>query len=234
MWERTLAGKDLRFHLSGINNENFIMKDEQTGSWWQQVSGYAIQGPMRGTRLKRVAHEDVTFATWRKEHPSTRVLEPDPSAKSEYASADWEVQMLDTPVVTPRRKNEPLGDRALVAGVALPDGSRAYPMSDLARTGPVNDRLGSHDIVVMPFEAGNSVRVFDRKVEGQSLEFYAGKADESGHLVDASTGTTWDLTGVGVSGPLSGRKLEKLTVLLDYWFDWKTYHPDTDVYRAGL
>ena len=142
--------------------------------------------------------------------------------------------MLDVPVVTPRRKQEPLEDRTLVAGVALPQASRAYPLSDLARTGPVNDVLGGREIVVMPFEEGSSVRVFDRKVGGQLLQFFAGQAENAGHMVDTPTGTTWDLTGLALSGPLSGRRLEKLGVLLDYWFDWKTYHPDTDVYRAGL
>ena len=27
------------FVSPGINNQNFIMRDEQTGSWWQQVTG---------------------------------------------------------------------------------------------------------------------------------------------------------------------------------------------------
>ena len=228
------AGRNLVFHLSGINNENFIMKDEQTGSWWQQVSGRAILGPLQGSALKRVAHEDVTFATWRKEHPNTRVLEPDAERKAKYASSDWEVRMLDVPVVTPRRKQEPLEDRALVAGVALPEAARAFPISELARTGPVNDVLSGREIVVMPFEEGSSVRVFNRRVGGQSLEFYAGQAENSGRMVDTPTGTTWDITGLALSGPLSGRRLERIAVLFDYWFDWKTYHPNTDVYRAGL
>lgn len=233
MWERTLNGKDLQFHLSGINNENFIMKDEQTGSWWQQVSGQAIQGPLKGSQLKRVSHEDVTFATWKREHPSTRVLAPDPSAKSEYASADWEEEIAELPVVTPRRKSEPLQDRDLVAGVAIPEASRAYLLSDLARQGPVNDRLGQVPILVLPFEDGKSVRVFERTAGGQVLEFFAGTGEEAGRLVDATTGSTWDLRGMAQAGPLAGHQLARLDVLLDYWFDWKTYHPDTDVYRAG-
>ena len=45
MWKRTLDGRVLTFRLAGINNQNFIMRDEQTGSYWQQVSGKAISGP---------------------------------------------------------------------------------------------------------------------------------------------------------------------------------------------
>jgi len=234
VWERTLDGRDLQFQLSGINNENFIMKDEQTGSWWQQASGRAIQGPLKGSQLKRVPYDDLTFATWKREHSSTRILEPDPSAQAEYASADWEKEIAELPVVTPRGKDEPLEDRDLVAGVFNQEAARAYLVADLARQGPVNDRLGTTPILVLPFDAGKSVRAFRRVVDDQTLEFFAGTGEDEGQLLDAATGSTWDLTGVALAGPLAGRKLPRVDVLLDYWFDWKTYHPDTDVYKAGL
>ena len=37
----------LTFHLVGINNQNFVMQDQETGTWWQQVSGEAILGPLK-------------------------------------------------------------------------------------------------------------------------------------------------------------------------------------------
>jgi hypothetical protein len=36
-----------------------------------------------------------------------------------------------------------------------------------------------------------------------------------------------------VAGPLAGKRLEKVVVLLDYWFDWRTYNPKTGVYKLG-
>ena len=98
----------------------------------------------------------------------------------------------------------------------------------------MNDRLGELPILVLPFESGKSVRVFGRAVEGRTLEFFAGTGGDSGILVDAATGSTWDLTGLAVAGPLEGKRLPRVHALLDYWFDWKTYHPDMDIYRAGL
>jgi hypothetical protein len=49
-------------------------------------------------------------------------------------------------------------------------------------------------------------------------------------LLDDDTGTTWDFSGLAVRGPLAGQRLRKLPSLTDYWFDWKTYHQDTDVF----
>jgi hypothetical protein len=55
VWGREVTGLTLTFHLSGINNQNFLMRDEQTGTYWQQISTYwrqiggrAISGPLTG------------------------------------------------------------------------------------------------------------------------------------------------------------------------------------------
>jgi len=32
-------------------------------------------------------------------------------------------------------------------------------------------------------------------------------------------------------GALKGRQLRRVPFLEEYWFDWKTYHPSTDVAR---
>ena len=235
MWEAKVQGRPLRFHLFGINNQNFLMKDESTGSWWQQVSGKAIQGSLKGAQLAGVLHDEVTFDTWKREHPATRVLAPDPEFAPRYESANWEEEVARLPVVTPRSASEPLQSRDLVVGVVGPDGSsRAYPFTVFADRVPLNDDLGGQAILILPFEGARSIRVFARAMEGRILEFFAGTGPEAGHLVDAETGTIWDETGRGISGPLAGRTLARHTGLVDYWFDWKTYHPDTDVYRVGL
>ncbi|MGB8508392.1 MAG: DUF3179 domain-containing (seleno)protein [Pyrinomonadaceae bacterium] len=51
--------------------------------------------------------------------------------------------------------------------------------------------------------------------------------------MDSATGSEWDFTGTATSGALAGRRLNKLSILEDYWFDWKTYHPDTAAYTLG-
>ena len=65
MWESAVDGQRLRFRLVGINNQNFIMRDEETGSWWQQVTGKAIHGPLQGHQLKSVFHDEISFAIWK-------------------------------------------------------------------------------------------------------------------------------------------------------------------------
>jgi len=42
VWSGEIDGLRLTFHLAGINNQNFLMRDEETGTYWQQISGYGI------------------------------------------------------------------------------------------------------------------------------------------------------------------------------------------------
>ncbi len=52
-------------------------------------------------------------------------------------------------------------------------------------------------------------------------------------LFDGETGSEWDFSGTARSGPLAGKQLEKVRALKEYWFDWKTYNPQTGLYTAG-
>ena len=51
VWNRMLGGRLLRFRLAGINNGNALMRDEETSSIWQQSTGEAIFGLLKGKHL---------------------------------------------------------------------------------------------------------------------------------------------------------------------------------------
>lgn len=235
MWERTVEGRALNFRLAGINNQNFIMRDEETGSWWQQVTGEAILGPLKGRRLRPVFHDELTFGTWKDEKPQGRVLRPDERiAKSgRYAPANWEEEIAEMPVVTPTSPDSFLEPRTLVVGITINGAAKAYPLSAIQQQSPVIDTLGGVPLLILVGDDKKSVRAFERSLDGRTMELFA-KPDASPlRLVDAETGSLWDFTGKAVAGPLTGRQLPKITVLNDYWFDWKAYHPNTTIYTLG-
>lgn len=233
MWRAEIDGRKLSFHLAGINNQNFLMQDDQTGSWWQQVTGEALHGPLKGKRLELVFHDEIAFGSWKQENPGGRVLRPaaDPA---HLESKDWEAEVAKLPLVTPVRAGDPLEPRELVAGVRLRDVAKAYPLAALQKQSPVLDTLGGTPIILVVGEDGRSVRAFERTVDGRELNLFARPGGPPVRLVDAETGSEWTFAGEAASGPLAGKKLAKVFVLKDYWFDWRVYNPGTTVYQAGL
>ena len=230
-----MGGRQLHFQLAGINNQNFIMRDEETGSWWQQVTGEAIQGPLKGQRLRPVFHEELTFGLWKSEKPQGRVLRPDEqiARAGKYAPANWEERMAKVPVTTSFALDKSLEPRTLVIGLTVNGVSKAYPFDALVKQSLILDDLGGVPIFIVIGDDKRSVRAYERAVDGRKLEFFVKPNTTSLALVDAETGSEWDFTGKAIAGQLGGKDLKKVAVLNDYWFDWQTYHPQTSVYDLG-
>ncbi|HKP87625.1 MAG TPA: DUF3179 domain-containing (seleno)protein, partial [Blastocatellia bacterium] len=230
VWDATVDGRKLTFHLAGINNQNFIMRDEETGTWWQQVSGEAVLGPLKGRRLSLIAHDELLFSVWRREQPEGRVLMPDEKVANKYAPADWEDRVGRMPVVTPVDQSDGLAPRELIVGLTAGGLSKAYTFSKLQQHAPVSDTVGEVPIIIVMDDDKKSVRVFERTVDGRTLTFSSKPAAPDAKLTDDETGSSWSFAGKAISGPLAGRQLRKMAAISDYWFDWKTYHPDTAIY----
>jgi hypothetical protein len=235
VWETTVGGRQLHFHLSGINNQNFIMRDEETGSWWQQVSGEAIQGPLKGQRLRPVFHDELTFGLWKREKPEGRVLRPDEeiAQAGKYPPANWEERMAKVPVTTSFAPDKSIEPRTLVIGLTVNGVSKAYPFDALVKQNLIVDDLAGTPIFIVIGDDKRSVRAYERSVDGRKLEFFVKPNAGSLALVDAETGSEWDFIGKATGGALTGRQLQRVAVLNDYWFDWQTYHPQTSLYVLG-
>jgi hypothetical protein len=229
VWRAEVDGRRQRFHLTGINNQNFLMHDEETGSWWQQASGEAVFGPRKGRRLDLVPYDEISFAAWKREHPNGRVLRPDDSGADHQFSQSWEAETAQLPVVTLARAGDSLQPRDVVVGIRLGAAARAYPLTALQRQSPVQDAVGGVPVLLIAGEDGRSVRAFERTVDGRPLSFFA-RPGVPLRLVDAETGSEWSFAGEAAAGPLKGKKLAWVQALKDYWFDWRTYNPGTSIY----
>src|SRR5262249_5080265 len=148
------------------------MRDEETGSWWQQVTGEAIQGPLKGSKLKPVFHDELSFAVWKREQPQGRVLKPDPRVASNYEAADWEDHYATFPVVTPVDKGDKLSPQPQVFGVKVKGAAGASRTAPLEKQSPILDHLGGGPLVLVLGEDKKSARVFERSVDGRALEFF--------------------------------------------------------------
>ena len=227
-----MNGRVLNFYLAGINNQNFLMRDRETGSWWQQITGKAIYGPLRGASLDLVLSDELTFGEWRTEFPSGQVLAPVPKYVKEYDS-NWEPDVAKLPVVISFPGTE-LKSRDVVVGLTVNGTARAYPWDSFAKQSPVLDRVNGTPLLLVLGPDGKSFRIFISRVDGKDAEFFLQGEDNGKHdwlLIDTTTASQWNFQGCATSGPAQGRCLEQVPALKDYWFDWRNYHPDTTVYK---
>jgi hypothetical protein len=227
VWKRTAGGRELHFYLAGINNQNFLMRDRETGSWWQQVTGRAIAGELAGSTLELMPNDELTFTLWKSESPSGLVLAPAAEHEKDY-DQEWEQEVAKyrTPLTFP---GQGLKDRDLILGVVLGGQARAFPLAKVRGANPVADKIGGVPVALVTGPDGDSVRVFRSQWNGADIDLYRDAASSEWRLIDAQ-GNAWNFAGCATSGPASGQCLEKINFLKDYWFDWKNYHPRTSVY----
>jgi hypothetical protein len=230
VWKRTVAGRTLSFHLAGINNQNFLMRDAETGTWWQQVSGKAIFGPLAGQQLEFLRSDELSFGLWKQESPQGLVLSPVAGLEEHYAKKDWETRMVERPVDA-RLRGGDFEPREQIVGIAAAGASRAYPLSVVMRDWPVQDTLSGTPLVIVVGPDSKSLRAFRSRAGGAAAEFFKKTPSTGWALVDSVTGSEWNFQGCAVSGPAQGQCLEPLPLLKEYWFDWRQYHPATTVYR---
>ncbi len=178
MWTRVAAGLRLTFHLAGINNQNFLMRDEETGSYWQQISGAAISGPLKGSQLTLVHSDELTLTTWKSEQPEGKVLDDVPEFAANYAKRDWDVRMKRAPTVL-NFPEHALAARDLMLGIRAYGASRAFPYERVIQEKLVRDYVGSEPVLLVVGADDQSVRAF-RVSSGRFLQDYGaagGSAD---------------------------------------------------------
>jgi uncharacterized protein DUF3179 len=214
--------------LAGINNQNFLMRDDQTGTFWQQISGLAISGPLAGSQLEPVHSDELTFALWHSEASDGTILKALPKDAAAYETKDWEVHIGKARTVLNFPKSG-LSSREIVFGVDAFGASRAYPVARILAAKLIEDRLGSEPILLVVGPDGKSIRAFQARLPGQTIapEYY----QTTNVFMDSETGSEWNFSGCAVSGKRRGSCLTPVYALKDYWFDWRNYHPGTTIFK---
>jgi hypothetical protein len=229
VWRAEIDGLRLTFHLAGINNQNFLMRDEETGTYWQQISGAAVSGPLKGKHLTLVPSDELTFALWKSEKPEGTVLHDIAAYASEYAAKDWDVKMAKARTVLSYPESG-LKQRDVMLGIQAFGASRAFPIETVLKEKLVQDRVGAEPVILVVGPDNQSVRVFQRRIPGIAAipEFYR---LENSLFMDDMSGSSWNFQGCAVAGKLQGTCLARVEAIKDYWFDWRHYNPATTVYR---
>ena len=119
-----------------------------------------------------------------------------------------------------------------VIAVELGGEARAYPLQILIWHEIANDELGGTPVSVTFCPLCNSAIVFDRRLDGEVLDFGTTGRLRLSDLVmyDRQTETWWQqLTGTGLIGEHAGRELRRLPAAVVAWSEFRAAFPDATV-----
>ncbi|MFQ5614781.1 MAG: DUF3179 domain-containing (seleno)protein [Anaerolineae bacterium] len=245
VFDRRVNGQVFEFGTSGLLRfSDLIMYDRTTETLWQQFTGEGIVGELAGEILTFLPSSIVSFDDFRQAFPDGVVLSQETGFRRRYGENPY--VGYDTIGQTPflfrgKQLDGRLPAMARVVTVSLGETDVAYPLDILAEAGVINDSQAGQDLVVFHTSGTSSALggpniataqdvgatgVFDPNLNGQKLTF-----NRNGDaIVDAETGSTWNILGQAIDGPLAGEQLTPIIHADHFWFSWAAFRPDTIIY----
>lgn len=123
-------------------------------------------------------------------------------------------------------------DQQPVIGVVINGAAKAYPLSVMTWHEIANDELGGVPISVTFCPLCNAAIVFDRRLDGQVLDFgTTGKLRNSDLVMwDRQTESWWQqFTGEGIIGEMTGKRLAIIPARLESFANFRKRAPDGKV-----
>lgn len=247
VFDRRVAGRVLDFGTTGkLRKSDLVMYDRQTESWWQQFTGTAIVGALAGNVLTQIPAPIVAFETFREVYPQGQVLSRETGYRRDYGRNPYRGydRVGDQPFLLREPADPRLPAMERVLGLSVGPSHRLYPLSALKDMAPVNDTIEGLPVVVLAKPGTLSVldaarirdsrqvpaaAAYDRRLDGQMLTFER----REGAFVDQETGSTWNLFGQAVAGPLAGRRLAQVDGGVHFAFAWLAFRPQSAIFPSA-
>jgi len=222
VYDLMFDGEPLSFSLVGAITFNAVFRDDRTGSWWRQETGEAAKGPLAGRVLNDFPFVQMSLGNWLAKHPDSQVLQYDPSFSKPYNFIN---KLLSYEASLPgwhMQKTPPM-----ITGVSIDGVARAYDWKQLQKRNIVQDTLADTPLVLVAEPNGSAAMVYDRRVQGNELEF---ELAEDG-LRDTTTGSSWTYWGQCTDGPMVGEQLTQVQSYQQYLRAWISFHEGSTFYN---
>ncbi|MEK6702471.1 MAG: DUF3179 domain-containing (seleno)protein, partial [Planctomycetota bacterium] len=117
----------LEFGVSGaLYNSNVLMYDKKDKGLWSQLGMHAVSGPLAGTALEMLPVEVVTFAAFKKSHPTAKIVSKDTGHNRDYSHSPYESYFKDETLMVPvAGVGDTLPRKTLGVGIAVGEGDTA-------------------------------------------------------------------------------------------------------------
>ncbi len=224
-------GKAESFRLVGMDHFNAVFEDATTKSWWQQASGKAIAGPLKGYVLKEFPSTQLTWDAWLRQYPASVVMKPDPLFMDNYFKLeDYDKGTMQSSLV--RRDVLSWEPKSWVVGVTNNLSSKAYDWNELLQNKIIQDSVDRLPILLTIEKDSTSFHVYDRRVNNYTLSFQI--TGNNDLLLDDNTHSTWNMDGHCIDGALKGNKLQTVQSYNEFWHSWQNFHDKSKIYVGSL
>ncbi len=239
VYDRRVGDETLLFgNTSALYENDLVMFDYNSGSYWFQTAAEAIVGTRTGTRLTPLLATIITWSVWKELHPDTQVLarnqpeisQPPGYDRDPFAGGAYEDRLNEFKFPFPVSIGD-LDRRLRASEVAISirvgDVEKAYPLRRIGNT-VVNDEIAGEPVVVFSQIDGSNGNGFLRTVDERVLTF----SQTDGVITDTETGSTWDFFGRATSGELEDETLELITARRAFWFSLAFAVPGIELWET--
>ncbi|MBK9275223.1 MAG: DUF3179 domain-containing protein [Flavobacteriales bacterium] len=199
-------GQPETFRLVGMDHFNALFEDSRTGSWWRQVNGECIAGPLKGAVLAEVPCMQMTRGAFARFHQQGLVMQPDPAFTKEYEGLkDYDEGTMASSLEG--RDTASWQPKSWVVGVVHKGVARAYDWNELVRDTIIGDTLGGDSVLLTHGPGPLDCSAFGIKL----VEI----------IEDQATGEVQRLF-----------EQNNIPINQEFWHSWRTFHPNTTRYEA--
>jgi hypothetical protein len=176
VFDPVVNGERFEFGVSGkLWQSNMLMYDRtqnpENESYWSQVLGKAVVGPLAGTELEVMPSTITRLSQWQEAHPDTKVLARPENSRRNYNRDPYEGYYDSSRVSFGAEfDDERLDPKRLVYGIKVGDQFKAYPADNLP-TGTTTDTVGTTTVTINQNEGGTVVFKND---SGQQISHVTG------------------------------------------------------------
>ena len=220
VFEPLVNGKLENFRLVGMDQFNAMFEDESTKTWWRQVTGEAVAGPLKGSTLPEIESMQMTLNKFFFTYPFGRVMLADEASMESYDSLARYEKGKSKGKLT-RTDSLSWQDKSWVIGIEEGNFSKAYDWIDLKSKRIIHDRIGEIPIVLALSEDEQSFAAFE--IPNDTLTF------SIRHDTLFNNQSAYDFSGRAVMG--STLPLRRIQAYQEFWHSWRAFHPNTKQYQ---
>lgn len=212
VFEPVVNGTSETFRLVGMDHYNAMFEDRTTRSWWQQATGEAVAGRLKGNVLPEIPHMQMSLGKWIELYPGTMIMQPDTSFQIRYDSMQtYEGGRLKGRLT--RRDTASWQPKSWVVGVKVNNATAVYDWNALLEERVIHDTVHGQSIFVAISDDNKSFMVFHRTHPGQMFVI----RNDTLYNDDLSYNFAGKALIPGVDD------LRQCKAYQEYWHSWQTF-----------